>query len=155
VFLTSVCLFVPPFCCELSKVLVLFSQGRNSRSSLQTLSEGGRKGEEKTRNGVQKVFMPLVLECAIYPLTCMAYLVAFKILEQIPCSCCAEAVCSVKIQKWDALSLLFSCNRFQVIAKIQTVKAFCPVKPCALMISMSQDCPGLITMVELIARQWD
>lgn len=43
--------------------------------------------------------------------------------------------------KWDALSLLFSSNRFEVIAKVSSCPSVFPVKLCALLISVSQDRP--------------
>lgn len=46
---TSVCLFSLPFCCELLKVLMLVSQGRNYRSSLKAFSRGGGGGMGRIR----------------------------------------------------------------------------------------------------------
>lgn len=104
-----------------------------------------RKRGEKRKTGVKKVFMPFAVVCAIYPLTCTECLAEFRALDHIPAVPFPGLFALGGEWQWDALSQLFSCNRFQVIVKISRCQSILPRS--SVCSDVSWDCPGRIAGV--------
>lgn len=103
-----------------------------------------RKRGEKRKKLVCKRCLCLLL-CAIYPLTCMECLAEFKTLDHIPAVPFPALFARGREWQWDALSQLFSCNRFQVIVKISRCQSTLLLQVCAVL------CPG----IALHGLQWE
>lgn len=88
--------------------------------------------------------MPFAVVCAIYPLTCTESLAGFEILHPIPAVPFPGPLLWEGSGSGDALSQLFSCNRFRIIVKISSCQSVLP-RSGALM------CPGIVPD----GLQWD
>lgn len=102
-----------------------------------------RKRGEKRKKLMWKRCLCLLL-CAIYPLTCMEGLAGFKTLDHISAVPFPGLFALGREWQWDALSQLFSCNRFQIIVKISSCQSIYPFKCvlCCVLGLPCMDCSG-------------